>query len=110
MRRAGLFSLFVGSLGHPNLRMDPTMSLREHERRQRQRRQSRARPSDDLPPLPDDDEVLTFLDWCRLNTIGARTGRKIRASGKGPTFTQLSDRRIGVTKRNNRIWQAQRAR
>lgn len=84
------------------------MSLRENERRQRQRRQSRL--FDDLPPLPDDDEVLTFPQWCKLNTLGVRTGRKIKASGKGPTFTQLSERRVGVTKRNNRIWQAQRGR
>jgi hypothetical protein len=64
----------------------------------------------DLPPLPDDNEVLSFPAWCKLNNIGTRTGRRIRASGKGPIVTQLSDRRIGVTKRNNRIWQAQRAR
>ena len=78
----------------------------------RQRRQSRAQVPDDfdLPPLPDDSEVLSFPDWCKLNNIGVRTGRRIRASGNGPVITVLSDRRIGVTKRNNRIWQAQRAR
>jgi hypothetical protein len=83
------------------------MSLRENERRQRQR--SRAQLSD-LPPLPDDDEVLTFPAWCRLNAISVRTGRKLKAAGKGPVITAISERRIGITRRNNRIWQAQRAR
>jgi len=88
------------------------MSLRENERRQRQRRQSRVRVPDDLdlPPLPDDNEVLSFPDWCRLNAISTRTGRKLKADGKGPVITAISDRRIGVTKRNNRIWQVRRAR
>jgi hypothetical protein len=83
------------------------MSLREHERRRRQRR---VQVPDDLPSLPDDDEVLSFPNWCRLNDISTRTGRKLKAAGKGPIFTQVSDRRFGVTKRNNRIWQASRAR
>jgi len=85
------------------------VTLREHERRARQRRQSRA-DDFDLPPLPDDNEVLSFPDWCKLNAISVRTGRKLKAAGLGPVITAISDRRIGVTKRNNRIWQAQRAR
>jgi hypothetical protein len=33
----------------------------------------------------------------------------LRKAGKGPVFTQISDRRIGVTVRNNRAWQESRA-
>lgn len=95
-------------------------AARTHAKQQKRKKKVRGRsvgighnlgpPLPDLPPLPDDDEVLSFPDWCRLNNIGIRTGRKIRAEGKGPVITAISDRRIGVTKRNNRIWQAQRAR
>jgi hypothetical protein len=58
----------------------------------------------------DDDAVLTFKEWCALNGHSERQGRRILTSGNGPTVTQLSDRRIGISRRNNRIWQAQRAR
>lgn len=84
------------------------MSLRENERRRR--RQPRADDFDDLPPLPDDNEVLPFPAWCALNAISVRTGRKLKAAGQGPVITEISERRIGVTKRNNRIWQRSRTR
>ena len=58
----------------------------------------------------DDDEVLTFAQWCTLNGIGKRTGVRILSSGNGPIVTKLSDRRIGITRKNNRAWQASRAR
>jgi len=58
----------------------------------------------------DDDKVLTFAEWCALNKIGQRTGRRIIRSGNGPIVTQLSDRRIGITVGNNRRWQESRAR
>jgi len=57
-----------------------------------------------------DDSVLTFSEWCALNGIGDRTGRRIRASGRGPVFVQLSEKRVGVTLRANREWQQSRAR
>jgi len=58
----------------------------------------------------DDDRVLTFNEWCALNGIGKRTGRRILTSGSGPVVTQLSERRIGITVGNNRRWQEARAR
>ena len=58
----------------------------------------------------DDDKVLTFAEWCELNRLGKRTGRRIIRSGNGPVVTQLSERRIGITVGNNRRWQESRAR
>ena len=81
------------------------MTLREHEHRQRQRQQS--------DPMRDRDvanRVMSFLDWCCLNDISPATGRRILKSGDGPTVTQLSPRRIGITLANNAAWQAARAR
>jgi hypothetical protein len=97
--------------------MDPkmtTMALREPTRRQRrrpqpQRPQPRPKKDDDLPVLPDDDEVLTFAQWCKSISISTRTGRILKAGGRGPVFTKVSDKRIGVTRRNNRIWLRDRA-
>jgi hypothetical protein len=57
----------------------------------------------------DDHWVIPFSLWCQLNNFSPATGRRLRKAGKGPVFTQISDRRIGVTVRNNRIWQESRA-
>jgi hypothetical protein len=57
----------------------------------------------------DDDWVMPFALWCQVNNFSPSTGRRLRKTGKGPVFTQISDRRIGVTVRNNRTWQASRA-
>jgi hypothetical protein len=63
------------------------------------------------PPVTlDDDQVLTFDQWVKLNALSVRTGRRILASGEGPTITQLSQYRIGITRAANRRWQASRAR
>jgi hypothetical protein len=78
-------------------------SAREAERQRAQRQQL-------LQHSLDDDKVLTFAEWCKLNKIGQRTGRRIIGSGNGPIVTQLSERRIGITVGNNRRWQAARAR
>jgi hypothetical protein len=78
-------------------------SVREVERQRAPRQQS-------LQHSLDDDKVLTFAEWCALNKIGKRTGRRILTSGGGPVVTQLSERRIGITVGNNRRWQAARAR
>jgi hypothetical protein len=56
-----------------------------------------------------DDWVMPFSLWCEVNNFSPATGRRLRKAGKGPVFTQISDRRIGVTVRNNRIWQESRA-
>jgi hypothetical protein len=58
----------------------------------------------------DDDEVLTFRQWCALNNISARTGRRILDGPDGPVVTQLSAHRIGITRGNNRRWQQSRER
>jgi hypothetical protein len=55
-----------------------------------------------------DECVLTFAEWCALNSFSIATGRRIKNSGKGPQFVRLSARRIGVTVRVNREWQAAR--
>ena len=97
----------------------------EHRRSQRARRKSQKRqrrkarrpaPAPAARPFSlagfenDDNRVLSFRQWCILNGISARTGRRILASGAGPVVTQLSDRRIGITIRANREWQAARER
>ena len=74
-------------------------SEREAERRRVQRQLSF-----------DVDRVLTFNEWCVLNGISKRTGRRILTSGCGPVVTQLSERRIGITVGNNRRWQEARSR
>jgi hypothetical protein len=95
----------------------------EHRRSQRARRKSKKRqrrkarrPAPAVRPFSlagfenDDNRVLSFRQWCILNGISARAGRRILASGNGPTVTQLSDRRIGITIRANREWQEARER
>ena len=61
------------------------------------------------PPLSD-DQVLTFHEWIKLNSISPRNGRRILQCGDGPRVVQLSARRIGITVRANREWQATRER
>jgi hypothetical protein len=70
------------------------------------------RPSALATPLTleNDNQILTFFRWCQFNGISERTGRRILASGKGPTVTKLSDKRIGVSIANNRTWQQSRER
>ncbi len=77
----------------------------------RQIRQRKIAPA--VPAFADDDEVLSFREWCRVNGISTRTGRRIIADpdpDNRPVITQLSARRIGVSRRNNRIWQQSRER
>jgi hypothetical protein len=58
----------------------------------------------------DDDAVLTFKEWCFINSLSERQGRRILGEPGGPTVTWLSARRQGISRRNNRIWQASRER
>jgi hypothetical protein len=64
------------------------------------------------PPLSPlgHDQVLTFKQWIELNSISARNGRRILASGEGPRVVRLSARRIGVRVGANREWQQSRER
>ena len=80
-----------------------SFSPREAERRRIQRQHL-------LQHSLDDDKVLTFAEWCEINRIGKRTGRRIIKAPGGPVVTQLSERRIGITVGNNRRWQESRAR
>jgi len=87
---------------------------RSHGKKIRRRERERTQPFSLKPfllkqPLLD-EQVLSFKQWCLLNSIGERTGRRILKSGKGPTVTMLSDKRIGITVGNNRAWQESRAR
>ena len=65
-----------------------------------------------VPTPENDDAVLTFCEWCALNGFSARTGRRILAGPKSerPIITWLSERRLGITRGNNRRWQESRAR
>jgi hypothetical protein len=86
-------------------------------RKQHKRKQPRKRGALQAP-LPffaveatlQDEQILSFFQWCALNGFSPRTGRRVLASGNGPTITQISDKRIGITVGNNRAWQASRAR
>jgi hypothetical protein len=58
----------------------------------------------------DDQCVMTFREWCTLNSFSKDTGRRLIKAGQGPKITQLSPRRIGITVRANREWQQARER
>jgi len=57
-----------------------------------------------------DDQVLSFVEWCQLNRISERTGRRIIDSPDGPPIVRLSPRRIGITVHANRAWRRARER
>jgi hypothetical protein len=81
---------------------------REREQRLKKGRAERLRLRQRL--AEDDDAVLTFKEWCALNAFSERQGRRILKGPNGPVVTMLSDKRIGVSRRNNRAWQESRAR
>jgi hypothetical protein len=56
------------------------------------------------------DYVLTFRQWCRLNTISEYTGKYLLRQGQGPKVIQLSERRIGIRASDNLAWQESRVR
>jgi hypothetical protein len=66
------------------------------------------RPDIAAQPGIDDDRMLTFAEWCQLNSFSLSTGQRLIASGQGPVFVQLSARRKGVTVAENRRWRASR--
>jgi len=73
-------------------------------------KRTKRRQAFEVPLAAQDAQVLTFGEWCELNHISERTGRRILASPDGPVVTELSTRRLGITIANNRAWQASRAR
>jgi hypothetical protein len=54
------------------------------------------------------NQILSFHQWCQLNGISERTGRRILASPDGPIVTQLSSNRFGISVGNNAVWQESR--
>jgi hypothetical protein len=87
--------------------VEPRRSRRKQTKRRKQTRQSAlAAPLSTL----NDNQVLTFFEWCRLNRVSERNGRRILQSGTGPTVVQLSANRIGITVGANRRWQQSRER
>jgi hypothetical protein len=105
-------------IGGVPVTLQETMATRRRKHRRQQNRKQKVRgrsvgighnlgPS--LAPLLD-DRCMTFSEWCLVNSIGERTGRRIIKSGNGPVVTQLSEKRIGITVGNNRAWQQSRAR
>ena len=62
----------------------------------------------DRNTAPDDDHVLSFTAWCKVNNFSYTTGLRLRKAGKGPRFIRISDRRLGVTLAENRRWRAAR--
>lgn len=75
-----------------------------------QRRWQRQSPLTAPFDIDHDNQILSFREWCMLNKVSERTGRRILSSGAGPAVTQLSDRRIGVSIGANRRWQQSRQR
>jgi hypothetical protein len=71
------------------------MTLREAERRQRQRAQSHRTSQ----------RILTFKAWIELNGISESTGRRLIRAGK-VKVTRLSERRIGISESANADFQA----
>ena len=56
------------------------------------------------------DQILTVEQWCCLNGISVRTGRRVIKSGAGPVVTRVSAQRIGIRVKDNARWQVSRAR
>jgi hypothetical protein len=84
---------------------------RKRHKPTKQRKQTkRVQSAKTVPPSTSDNQVLTLFEWCALNRIGVRTGRRLLATGNGPKVVQLSPHRIGITIRANREWQAARER
>jgi predicted DNA-binding transcriptional regulator AlpA len=55
-----------------------------------------------------DDQVLSILDWCKLNSFSESTGRRLIQEGKSPPVIRLSERRLGIRAADNREWQESR--
>jgi len=79
------------------------MTAQESQRRADQRIRSKAQGKFE------DYRILSFLEWCVLNSISPATGRRIIKAGEGPIVTRLSPRRIGITVAANAAWQAARS-
>jgi predicted DNA-binding transcriptional regulator AlpA len=61
-------------------------------------------------PLTTPDRILTFDQFCSLNSLGRNTAKRLIAAGNGPAVVQLSPRRIGIRVSDNSKWQDARIR
>jgi len=75
------------------------------QRRRRLKKERAARQRLRQRLAEDDDALFTFREWCAVNGFSERQGRNILAGSDGPVVTRISDRRIGISRRNNRDWQ-----
>jgi hypothetical protein len=51
---------------------------------------------------------LTVPEWAAINGFSVHTAYRVLAGLKSPVTLQLSDNRIGITRRANRDWQNSR--
>jgi hypothetical protein len=51
-----------------------------------------------------DNQVLTFKQWCRLNNFSTATGKRILNSKNHPPVIWFSERRKGIRVRDDRLW------
>jgi hypothetical protein len=72
-------------------RRKKTDAEREAERAKRE-----AEPARIAQYYKNPNQVLTFAEWCLLNTISKATGKRIIDSGAGPVLTDLAPRRVGI--------------
>jgi hypothetical protein len=70
------------------------MTVHEAERRERQRQTSHR-----------SQRILSFKQWCALNSISEATGRRLIRAGK-VRVVRLSERRIGIGELDNADFQA----
>jgi predicted DNA-binding transcriptional regulator AlpA len=66
--------------------------------------------STEARPAHSPDRVLTFTEWCQLNSISRTTGKRLIRAGEGPRIIDLAPRRIGIRESDNAAWQASRMR
>lgn len=59
--------------------------------------------------VEDDDAVLTVAEWCALSGFSPRVGRTVLNGDNGPVVTQLSARRLGITRKHHREWLEKRS-
>ena len=85
-----------------------TQTHKRHAQRQRKKASRETLPP--IPPIVSDDQILTFPQWCAVNTLGLRTGRRVISGPNGPIVTEISANRIGIRVIDNRAWQQARAR
>jgi len=55
-------------------------------------------------------KVLTFREWCKLNSFSIATGKRLMRARKGPKVVRLSERRIGIRMIDHVQWSDQRVR